>query len=99
MELDKKSIIRLGDILTLEEWYNKWRAFALSVFGIQTKPFQKSRYFGAKEIGSDAFFSDDINELPSDCAMIAEKYEPEGCYLVIKIYDKEIRAENECSLS
>lgn len=99
MESDKRSIIHPGDILPLEEWYHGWQDFAANVLGIQIKPFQKTKYFGAKETGSEAFFSDDINELPSDCAMIAEKYEPEGQYLVVKIYDKEMRAENECSLS
>lgn len=93
MESDKKSVIRPGDILPLEEWYYKWRIFAASFFGIQTQPFQNTRYFGVKETGPEAFFSDDISELPSDCAMIAEKYESEGCYLVVKIYDKEMCSE------
>lgn len=85
----RETTIRLGDILPLEEWYHGWQVFAESVFGIQTKPFQKTKYFGVKETGSDAFFSDNIKELPSDCVMVAEKYEPEGQYLVVKIYDKE----------
>lgn len=92
IETSKKTTIRLGDILPLEEWYHGWQNFAASTLGIQVKPFQKTKYVGVKEVGSESFFSDNINELPSDCAMIAEKYDSEGNYLVIKIFN-EVRTK------